>query len=81
MQLLTWRFSTTQLPRSNGAIAALHLDPTAIPGLFEHLDDGWSPISHTLAPIGDDVLLSILMIRSADVVIPDSAEGLTSSNL
>lgn len=79
LQLFVWRFATAQLPDAAGSIAALALDPTAVPGLFQYLSDGWTPISHTFGSMDGDALLTILMQRpSAGVTAPDDASSIPS---
>lgn len=77
LQVVFWRIAAHLLPQQVGVVAPLNIETASVPGLFEKLNDGWKPLSHTITPIdGGDVLLSLFMVRDSTPNIPDTVEEL-----
>ena len=79
MQVVFWRFPSSALPHDVGTVAPLAIETASVPGLYEKVNDGWRPLSHTIAQVGTDILLSILMVKDTDIPIPDDASTIGAS--
>ena len=67
-KVLTFRISAESLPARPGSSVALDVN-VYLPETVRSIGEGWEPLSHALTPIGEDVLISILVKR--EVTVPD----------
>jgi hypothetical protein len=75
LKLVLWRLPLEHLP-ATGNLAALDVAWEKNPAMLEHLSDGWVVKSHTLTPLADSLLFSLVLEKP--IVVPDTLTSLAT---